>query len=179
MAQRRTPPEKTEVELSRVITPMLDMSFQILFFFVVMYQPSALEGQMEMALPAAGTGVAPKDKVPDASSTEDVELPAELEVIVRTKDVQSKDQVEDGSIGEIVVQDSAGPKTMRDMGELKAYLTRMRPKLTNSNDIKLQAGGRVKYAYVVAVMDVCRQAGFNNVGFAPPPDLQRILPGLQ
>lgn len=179
MAHKRRAHEKTEVELSRVITPMLDMSFQILFFFVLVYQPSALEGQMEMALPAAGEGVAPKDKTPDASSTEEIDLPAELEVIVRTKDVQSKDQVEDGSIGEIAVKDTAGEVTLRDIAELRGYLTRMRPKLTNGNDIKLQAGGRLKYAYVIAVMDVCREVGFTNVGFAPPPDLQRIIPGLQ
>src|SRR5262245_44009825 len=154
MAHRRQKQEETEVELSRVITPMLDMSFQILFFFVLMYQPSAMEGQMEMALPAAGEGVT-KEK-PTASSTDvEIELPAELEVVVRTRDVERQDQVQDGTIGRIFVKDSAGEKDVGNLDGLRGHLERIRPKLNNRDDIKLQADGRLKYAYVIEVMDAC------------------------
>ena len=42
------------VEIDLPIVPFLDMSFQILFFFIMSYHPSALEGQMDLSLPAAG-----------------------------------------------------------------------------------------------------------------------------
>jgi biopolymer transport protein ExbD len=38
--------EDKEVNLGIVITPMLDMAFQILAFFVITYHPSALEGHI-------------------------------------------------------------------------------------------------------------------------------------
>ena len=37
--------------------------------------------------------------------------------------------------------------------------------------VRLQADSRLKWENVVAVMDACRKAGFDNVSFAPPPDL--------
>src|SRR5204863_9650206 len=57
------------------ITPMLDMSFQLLAFFILTFRPSnALEGQMDMALPRAGTAkaAAPERVDPFASSDTDV-----------------------------------------------------------------------------------------------------------
>ena len=177
MSRKRKPIEQSEVELGRVITPFLDMAFQILFFFVMQYQPSALEGQLDMALPATGQGVA-REK-PDQSSPEtDIELPAELEVIVRTRDLERQDQVQDGTIGRILVKDSAGERAVGNQEDLRKYLEKVRPTLNNQDDIKIQADGRLKYVFVVEVMDICRRAGFQNVGFAPPPDLQQILPGV-
>src|SRR5438477_11186925 len=40
----------TGVQLSLIITPMLDMSFQILAFFIMTYHPSALEGHIPGSL---------------------------------------------------------------------------------------------------------------------------------
>ena len=54
MRHKTKPDEPTEVDLPRIITPMLDMSFQLLAFFIIMFHPSALEGQMALNLPAAG-----------------------------------------------------------------------------------------------------------------------------
>ena len=38
------------VQLSLIVTPMLDMSFQILAFFIMTYHPSALEGHIPGSL---------------------------------------------------------------------------------------------------------------------------------
>jgi hypothetical protein len=40
----------TGVNLGLIITPMLDMSFQILAFFIMTYHPSALEGHLAGSL---------------------------------------------------------------------------------------------------------------------------------
>jgi biopolymer transport protein ExbD len=149
------------------------MAFQILMFFVFTYQPSALEGQLEMALPATGTAPVPKDQKPDLTSSPDTEidLPSEITVIVRTQ----QDVNTDGTISQVAVQEKAGEKEVR-LDALNGYLAKMRPSLLNQNDVKLKADGRLKYEYVMEVMDICRRAGFSNVGFDAPPDLARIAP---
>ena len=43
-------------EVDIPVTPMLDMTFQLLAFFILTYHPSSLEGQMEFSLPAAASG---------------------------------------------------------------------------------------------------------------------------
>ena len=46
-----------------------------------------------------------------------------------------------------------------------------REDLTNQNDLKIQADSKLKYTFVMEIMDICMKAGFRNVGFSPPPDL--------
>src|SRR5947207_2085199 len=57
-----------EVELP--ITPMLDMAFQLLTFFLFTYHPSALEGQMELALPVIGETVPGLNPLPERAEPE-------------------------------------------------------------------------------------------------------------
>src|SRR5580704_15976345 len=53
------------VNLGLIITPMLDMSFQILSFFIMTYHPSALEGHIagSLAPPTDFAKKAPENKV--------------------------------------------------------------------------------------------------------------------
>ena len=73
------------------------------------------------------------------------------------------------------LQTSSAP--MQTVQELQAYLVKAKAGLNNKEDIKLQADGKLKWAYVVEVMDACRKPekdggpGFLRVSFAPPPDL--------
>src|SRR4051794_3992748 len=55
-SRRHQPREAGGVNLGLIITPMLDMSFQILSFFIMTYHPSALEGHIAGSL-------APPEKV--------------------------------------------------------------------------------------------------------------------
>src|SRR5205823_44660 len=70
MARRRMAEPAPEIVLP--ITPMLDMAFQLLTFFIFTYHPSALEGHMDLTLPAAGEAKAKdqKDIDPKNSDTE-------------------------------------------------------------------------------------------------------------
>ena len=63
MAHRHRHRDKGDppVEVTLPITPMLDMSFQLLAFFVMTFQSAnALEGQIDMLLPRGGTPQAKK-----------------------------------------------------------------------------------------------------------------------
>ena len=178
MTKRRSE-ASVDVEINKVITPMLDMAFQIFAFFIVTYHPSQLEGQMLLNLPDAALAKAakPEEARPDQSMTGQLELPAEISVIAKTK---RPDGSQDGSISQISVQERLGTKEVikqdpstkevPDLDALRKYLQSIRGGLTNQDDIKIEAESGLRYEYVMQIMDMCTRAGFKNVGFAPPPD---------
>src|ERR1700751_1931882 len=86
------------------ITPMLDMTFQLLFFFLVFFHSAALEGQMDLALPTDTPNVAqekpdPNNRAP--GEADPVAEPPEVTVIVRA--IQGDDPRTLGQISEISV----------------------------------------------------------------------------
>jgi biopolymer transport protein ExbD len=152
---------------------MLDMAFQLLAFFIFTYNPSDLEGHMDLTLPAAGEAKAKQEKDVDPSkSTPDteLELPSELTVVVKA----SPDGR--GDLDKITVQQRAGDTPIANPEELGRFLKKTRQELTNQDDIKIQADSKLKYLHLMKVMDVCTEAGFRNVGFAPPPDFSMAAP---
>src|SRR5712692_3000626 len=179
MTGKRRVEQGVDVEINKVITPMLDMAFQIFAFFIVIYHPSQLEGQLLLNLPDAAQAKAakPEDARPDQSMTGELELPAEISVIAKTK---RSDGSQDGSITQISVQErlgtkdvfkqEQGSKEVPNLDVLRKYLQSVRGSLSNQNDIKIEAESGLRYEYVMAIMDTCTRAGFKNVGFAPPPD---------
>lgn len=179
MAAMRKVQPSVDVEINKVITPMLDMAFQIFAFFIIIYHPSHLEGQMLLNLPDAAQAKAakPEDARPDQSMVGELELPAEISVIAKTK---RPDGSQDGSITQITVQERLGAKDVikQDQGSkevpnldaLRKYLQGVRSSLSNQSDIKIEAESGLRYEYVMQIMDTCTRAGFKNVGFAPPPD---------
>lgn len=156
------------------ITPMLDMAFQLLTFFIFTYHPSALEGHMDLTLPAAteAKAASPADMAPVPSANELPEIPADLTVIVRTR----HDGANDGAIDSIAVKDPQGTLDNLNVDRLFKYLQKLRADkdLGNKTDITIQADGGLKYAAVMEVMDVCTRAGFRNVGFGTPPDFGAV-----
>src|SRR2546423_5277174 len=158
MARRHKGDPPSEVVLA--ITPMLDLTFQLLFFFIVNYHPSALEGQMDMALPAHSENKAEKQEdVSRANEELKMELPADLTILLKTQNGGEQT----GMITQIVVRDRAGDTniTVDDKFEaLEKYLAKAKEGLTNKEDIKIEGDSRLKWYYIVKVMDVCKKAGF-------------------
>jgi biopolymer transport protein ExbD len=189
MSNRRNKSEAAP-EPNLPITPMLDMAFQLLTFFIFTYNPSALEGQMELAMPTKNEKAAHS---PDQVSTtaepqkeETPEIPLDLNVLIQSADVGYTMTLEEG-----VVRTPMGS----DLAALKRHLERLyKDKEASINakvegvdgakakaeakkeelkklGIKVQGDSKLKWGNVVEVMDACRQAGFANVSFAAPPDL--------
>jgi biopolymer transport protein ExbD len=154
-----------DVELP--ITPMLDLAFQVLLFFILTYHPSQLEGQLELVLPdaAEGKAVTAVETSPSMEPTEP-QLPAEVAVVVRTH--HDGDNI--GSISQISVE---SPQSTRDVErrDLRTFLQKLRPGLTNQTDVKVQGESALKTAFLIEIMDECMRAGFKNVSFGKPPDL--------
>ncbi len=173
----RGPGSKVQVP----ITPMLDMTFQLLFFFLLNYHPTAAEGQMDLALPTEKPKVnqTNKSEVPDKTLGED-ELDEPPEVTVIIKAVQGDDSDNAGQISAISVQLKEGTTpidvpeggTMKDLlAALQERLKQVRETVGNKNDIMMKGERKLKWQYIVKVRDACEKAGFINAHFSPPSDL--------
>jgi biopolymer transport protein ExbD len=170
MTTRRKPEAGPEPTLP--VTPMLDMAFQLLAFFVMTYHPSDLEGQMDLSLPSENITRADKQENVDPNSKPDpnraLELPANLTVIVRTQ----MDNVNNGRISALTLQDDSGPHPVDNLDTLSTELKERSKTVDNKENIKIQADAKLKWEAVIQVMDVCQQAGFKNISFVTPSDLR-------
>ncbi len=136
------------------IVPMLDMSFQILAFFIMTFKPTPTEGQLAMQLPPPeeGGGAAMPDPFGDKPS----------KFIVRVE------ATENGQIAAISMKEegSAAPPIQlgRDLGR---YMEALKNALAQSKDrgakLTLELDGRLIQEYVVALMDHATRAGFKDI----------------
>ena len=179
------------VNLSTVITPMLDMSFQLLAFFIMTYHPSALEGHIDgKLLPPAKVsfaGPATPDKKKDAEpsvANEEPDVKQTVRVIVHAIGQGQRE----GSSGEgmpskiqLKIPDAAEPEMITEAGlDLATSLKRLKDRLTELRkgpngqqlNITIDADPHLKYGYFIQVQDTCKAARFENIGFAAP-----ITPG--
>jgi biopolymer transport protein ExbD len=151
------------------ITPMLDMTFQLLFFFITSFNPADQEGQVDMALPSNETRAG---RLNPPNGGEAPEFPSDFTVKVRTR----IDGVNDGDISDLSVRNIEGkeePIRNGSLTELRDYLAKKREEMTNKDNIKVQGDSKLKVKSLMKVMDVCRQVGFKNVSMVPPEGFGR------
>ena len=155
---RRNPAPDGKIVLP--ITPMLDMVFQLLFFFIMNFNPADLEGQIEAALPAQDQvvgrpGVAPPN-VPGPT------LPADLTVEIRT----GRDG---GGISALSVRGADGKSTpIADLDALAKHLAAERAASNNAEAIKIRADARLSVENLMKVIDTCKGAGFTSTALVSP-----------
>jgi biopolymer transport protein ExbD len=170
MRKRKEEPTP-EVELP--VTPMLDMTFQLLAFFIMTFKPASMvEGQMEFSLPASGEARAktPDQVDPDKVSDSELALKSQITVILNA----DQGNISSGTLVGVRVQTPSNPGIdVKNIEGLLKFLKDQRSSqdITNKDDIQLQADSNLRYAFVIKAMDACTRAGFTRVGFSPPPDL--------
>jgi biopolymer transport protein ExbD len=175
------------IEVALPIVPMLDMSFQLLFFFIITFNPGKLDGQMTMNLPATGEAKAKDQSQVQMSDKSDVELEIPSDFVVAVKSYESnltltvRDSEKVYEVGKIEGLDRKTRddqhKAIEDlMGKLTAMLKEKLEEKKKDNpgkaadNVKIEANSAMRYSTLVAVMDACLKAGYQQVGFAPPPD---------
>jgi len=185
MSERRQTDPGTNVSIP--IVPMLDMTFQLLFFFVATFNVSEGEGQMRMNLPSSGEAKAKDQSQVDLTKQSDTELdvPSDFVVVVKSfpggLSVAIRDNAKVSEVGNI--QDLDKLKTDEQRRRLLELMDKLSTTLKTkydekkkedpkaSNNVKIEANANMRYSTLVSVMDACLKAGYSQVGFAPPPDL--------
>jgi biopolymer transport protein ExbD len=179
MAFRRSPAIGTEVTLP--ITPMLDMSFQLLFFFISTFKlPTGMEGSLDLNLPSDAQAKAEDAlNVDPHKPSEDAppDLKADINITVQTA---TQNTGSDESISFITIEEEAGKTQLSPsekgysthLDELTDKLKEIAQKKTGADSptVKIEGDSRLKWRDVVRVMDACRNAGLPNISFAQPPD---------
>lgn len=144
-------------DITLPITPMLDMSFQLLSFFILVFRPLPLEGQMAMHLPTVG------DKA-EQTKQDDEEIIDEYRL-----------RVDDTDKGEVALLSLRGPTRNIPIPSNKELLTELKslPKPAGRGaegvTITIESAASLSYARLIEIMDVCKKAGYKSIGVTPIP----------
>jgi biopolymer transport protein ExbD len=193
----RKRPENTapEVDLGIIITPMLDMAFQLLAFFIMTYKPSLYErhidGNLLPALEQAASGQnAPnKDEKnieidPKQFITVKVQTPGIDQQEIRRDKKGSTLVIKHGEPSRIWVKRIQSPAEeivceVEDLLNVKEGVDKLTKELLRQKEsdpvggkmaVNLVADGDLRIEYVILVNDACRRAGYTSVNFIAPAD---------
>jgi biopolymer transport protein ExbD len=193
MLGRKQEPEDPGIDLGIIITPMLDMAFQLLAFFIMTYNPPAREAVVDGSLlpptniaaiakaaandktvvpdPIKGPGLTVLIKaVPPGKNKNETLWPGQPKAIYLKKPQDEKPRLV-ATITQPGAQASDPPDDWA--AALKALadelaLSRASP-LEKSLPINLVGDRALRYGYFIAVQDAAKKAGFTTIGFAAPP----------
>lgn len=154
MAKRKPAKPETDVELN--MTPMIDVTFQLLIFFIVTLKFKTLEKKLLSYLPTDfGTAARPQ-LVEENFMTVKLKQPRKEEdprriVFRTTRYFIERDRIEGTSDNEIYAQIHE---------RLKEFRT-----ITADAKGKIEAGPGVPHHRVVSVLDIFRRAGYETITF--------------
>jgi biopolymer transport protein ExbD len=137
--------QKTE-EVEVPITPMLDMAFQLLTFFILTYHPAPTEGQFSMNLLPAQPTVSLETPSGDKSATNN-DLPAGVKTLPTT--LRAGD---DGQLAEIYIEDNK-IEGLDALGKELAEIFKDKNALPFDQTL-IKVDPKLKYAELVRVIDL-------------------------
>jgi biopolymer transport protein ExbD len=132
------------LEIEIPITPMLDMAFQLLTFFILTYRPAPTEGQFSMNL-------LPAQKAIDITKDQAKDTPANsVDASLRTLKTTLR-AGENGLLGEMTLAD----KTIGGMAELKTELESfVNDPVLSFDQAVINVDPNLRYSEVMKVIDV-------------------------
>lgn len=119
------------------MTPMIDVVFLLIIFFLVASHLSEQDTQVELELPTAVSGV-PQDE--DAFQRATLNVPEEGQVIFSGRNVAA--------------------------AELQELIQTLRANLGQDLEVRIRVSRSVTYETVAPILDACAKAGIWNVTFA-------------
>ena len=148
-SRRHLSSDATHPELP--ITPMLDMSFQLMFYFVITFNPMPTEAQLSLALPKVEGG---------ASAPPPVGIDANDEELIV--------QIFASDNGQILAITAARPNGNVELGKdtsaLLKYLKERAAATTGKTPkLKFEFAERLNYQYVIKMIDEAKRAGYDRV----------------
>jgi biopolymer transport protein ExbD len=138
------------------ITPMLDMSFQLMAFFILTFKPAPTEAQLALALPPAEGG--PAAVAPPPSELNPAE---EEQLLVQVYAAAN------GGVGKIVALRTSGEEPLADTSALFKYLKdevdQRKGRKAGPPKLKLEMAPDLNYQYVIKMVDEGRRAGIDSI----------------
>jgi len=151
--------EEAPVDVTLPITPMLDMSFQLLSFFILTFHPAPTEGQLSINLPQVNAA--------EKAEVDPTELADKKDEYTITLSANAS--------GELANISMKGPSS--DIGDIRdtaALLDQLKkiPKPPGRGaegvSITIEAANDLVYAVLIHVMDQCKKAGYDTVNLTAP-----------
>jgi biopolymer transport protein ExbD len=190
MRRRRHPMSEAQgVDLGIIITPMLDMAFQLLAFFIMTYHPPAREAVVDGTLlpPAV---IQPPGGKKDTKTIVDPVIKTKLRIIVKAVPLKKEpDQpLQPGQPTAIVLErppiqmktvatvKEPGAKPGDPPGDWAAALKALAEELAASLkdpatmhlELSIDADRPLGYGYFIAVREVAEASGYKKIGFNAP-----------
>ncbi|MDR3636660.1 MAG: biopolymer transporter ExbD [Isosphaeraceae bacterium] len=144
MSRRKKGGESIEIP----ITPMLDMAFQLLTFFILTYHPMPSEVQFVMNLMPASPEIS-RDAAPPADAAPNPNLPASLKTLPTL--LRSG---EGGTLGRITLSETDVPVDQNFNSLRRELLAAMSDKDLPFEQTLIKVDPNLKYSELVRVIDV-------------------------
>lgn len=150
---KKKPAPEVEVQ----ITPMLDMAFQLLTFFILTYRPAPSEGQFALNLLPAQAVSKPDETPADPNAAANDQLPPALKTVTTTLRANG-----DGTLATVVMGDNDVPLNEIDAELKKLYKN---PDLPFDQAL-IQVDPTLKYSELVKIIDAFSRAEVTKISFA-------------
>lgn len=180
MLRRRKRMQDNPTEPELPITPMLDMSFQLMAFFILTFKPGPTEGQLALLLPREGTST---PDVVSLNPVEEVKYVGEVRLVGTTIDFtlvfpgvppQTKMTVSEDKKTPLVSSSAAGTLVNTDVMVYELEKIMAAAKAANANlpagteklplpKLEFQFEDEVRYELVIRFVDDAKRAGFLKV----------------
>jgi len=172
--RRRMKDNPTDPELP--ITPMLDMSFQLMAFFILTFKPGPTEGQLAMTLPSEGTSIAAPSLNPPTEPKYSglvrlvggvvdftLMMPGEPRPIPFTGPDGKPVKLVTSTTGSNINTDQLVVELKKIMARAVEANKSLPPDAQTIPKLEFQFEDDVKVAIIVRLLDEARRAGFNKV----------------
>lgn len=150
MKIRKTGSAESKVNLE--MTPMIDVVFQLLIFFMFTFKIVTVEGEFAITMPAAEQGSA-------APTSENITALPDIQVQLLAG--------ENGDLAAIQVGDT----NVKSMDELAATLKAIvgdDPQMAGDVEMKIIAPDNLKYGNIVAAINAAARVKIQKIKFTPP-----------
>jgi biopolymer transport protein ExbD len=167
--------DEAPADVSLPITPMLDMSFQLMFFFIVTFNPSKevsrpfplLDEQSKQAADPAKVDPNAKPKI---DKKDDIPIKSKVTVVVEKQTDGFTVTLPPGTSD---IYDS----TDQGIEKLTRRLKELLDQAGDDRTLTFEARREVKWKDVIRVRDACLDAGFTDIRYTVPSGAGAAGPG--
>jgi biopolymer transport protein ExbD len=153
--------DEPPVDINVPIVPMLDMSFQLLSFFILTFKPMPQEGQLSINLPKLDATDKPPEQVdvlPDADKKDEYTIILNASADGGLANISMKTPV----VGDV--------PNVRNLGDLSYQLDKINPPVGAGKEkvsITIESDPDLTFAKLIEVMNLCKRAGYDTVNLMP------------